>query len=506
MTAEADGNPLITILQHCASSAPQPWYPSVYAREKGIDRDSLDPHLDRLRMGGLVQLTDWMQGTGQGYRLTPEGERVLQNPRDLAILGGGKLPASQITEQAPAPRGDTSTWDRGEAVRAAIMDTDPPRVTQVLMMANIAVFVVGLVLAAQENLASQYFAGAGPERLFEIQHELGALTGVDLVRGQWWKLLTTCFVHFGAMHLFFNMFTLYVLGPQAERMWGRWRFLLIYLICGFGGSCAVVWNNPETLGAGASGALWGVMTSYFMWIFLNRQHLPGALSPERLRSWLSVLLINVFISMMPRISAAAHFGGGAVGVIAAWLFNTQRFATGPVRAAATVGIVLLPLVCFGIVYRDMHTDPHWAFVVRHEQAREALSEVRAFESNIRPRVRETMAKAEKVYREQVQPVTIMHPDRRDAEKTKAAIQAAAEQQADLMKLADWLNQQKPFTLPKAEEATGAGKDYIQAGIEMFRQAQRALQGGEQWKKEDAALTAAETKFKQSRAAWYKLVP
>jgi hypothetical protein len=154
----------------------------------------------------------------------------------------------------------------------------------------------------------------------------------------------------------------------------------------------------------------------------------------------------------------------------------------------------------------MKTDPHWIFVVKQEQAREALREVRAFESTIRPRIRETMGKAEKVYRDQIQAVTIMRPERRDADKTKAAIEAAAGQQAELIQLSDWLNQRKPFTVPELEQATAASKEYVQTGIEMFRQAQRALQGGEDWKKEDAALTAAETKFKQSRAAWYKLFP
>jgi rhomboid protease GluP len=322
MTVNADGNPLVGILQLCASSAPQPWYPSAYAKEKGIDRDSLDPHLDRLRMGGLVQLTDWVQGTGQGYRLTPEGERVLQTPRDLAVLGDGQLPQQKIVEQVAGPQGSTSAWDRGEAIRNSLLDSEPPRATQVLLFANIAVFLVGLALAGKEGLASPYLAGTSPhslgsEKLWEIQHELGAITGTDLVRGQWWKLISSCFVHFGLIHLLVNMYTLYVLGPQSEKMWGRWRFLLIYFICGLGGSCAVVWNNPEAGGAGASGALWGLMTSYLAWVFLNREYLPGALSPERLRAWLSVLLINVFISMMPGISAAAHFGGGAVGVPAA---------------------------------------------------------------------------------------------------------------------------------------------------------------------------------------------
>lgn len=508
MTVEADGNPLVAILQHCGRAAPQPWYPSSYAREKGIDRDSLDPHLDRLRMGGLVQLTDWMQDIGQGYRLTPEGERVLNSPRDLAILTDGKLPQTKIVEQVAAPRGTISAWDRGEAIRDALLDPQPPRATQLLLFANIAVFAVGLLLAGRQGLFSQFLSGASAgglehEKLWTIQHDLGAITGADLVHGQWWKLLTCCFVHFGALHLLVNMYTLYILGPQSERMWGRWRFVLLYFICGLAGSCSMVWINPEAFGAGASGALWGLMTSYLAWVFFNRAYLPGALSPERLRSWLSVLLINVFISMMPGISAAAHFGGGGAGVIAAWLLNTERFRTGAVKAAAILGIILLPAVCVGAVYRSMKTDPHWQFAVRMEETRQSEGERKGFSSSAQ-RVLETMNRANKVYKESLEPVIDKRVQQRTPEMIQGAVDKVSKQLTDLMALEASLDK-RTYTDPDFENARQVGKAYVESGLEFFRQARRALEATEpDVKKEDAALRAADAKWKQSKAAWDRL--
>ena len=88
-------DPLETILRQCAEAAPFPWYPTAYARTNGITREELDPHLDQLRMAGLIHLTDWVQGQGQGYALTPEGESVLQNPRELAKVRAGKRILSQ---------------------------------------------------------------------------------------------------------------------------------------------------------------------------------------------------------------------------------------------------------------------------------------------------------------------------------------------------------------------------------------------------------------------------
>src|SRR5262249_10876867 len=67
-----DPNPQALILRLCADAAPNPWYPSAWVREQGISRDDVDPFLDQLRMGGLIRLTDWVAGHGQGYALTEE--------------------------------------------------------------------------------------------------------------------------------------------------------------------------------------------------------------------------------------------------------------------------------------------------------------------------------------------------------------------------------------------------------------------------------------------------
>src|SRR5919204_6537911 len=88
---ESAPHPLEEILQQCAAAEPEPWYPSVYAQATGISRDSLDPYLDRLRLGGLIRLTEWVQGRGQGYTLTSAGKEVLASPRELARLRAGKL-------------------------------------------------------------------------------------------------------------------------------------------------------------------------------------------------------------------------------------------------------------------------------------------------------------------------------------------------------------------------------------------------------------------------------
>src|SRR5260370_22763596 len=116
-------DPMETILLQCSKAAPSPWYPSEYARTNGIQRDYLDPYLDQLRMAGLVHLTDWVQGQGQGYALTPEGKYVLDNPRELAKLRAGQrnhLP-EVLQKRSNASGERTNAFERGEQIRAAFL-------------------------------------------------------------------------------------------------------------------------------------------------------------------------------------------------------------------------------------------------------------------------------------------------------------------------------------------------------------------------------------------------
>src|SRR4051794_31982725 len=90
--------PLELILRQCAGAAPQPWYPSDFLRETGAPRGVLDPHLDRLRLGGFIGLTEWVEGRGQGYVLTPAGQELVDKPRFMARVREGLLP-----ERRPEP-------------------------------------------------------------------------------------------------------------------------------------------------------------------------------------------------------------------------------------------------------------------------------------------------------------------------------------------------------------------------------------------------------------------
>jgi membrane associated rhomboid family serine protease len=353
-------HPREAILLWCREAAPNPWYPAVFCQTSGTAREQLDPVLDELRLGSLIRLTDWVQGKGQGYTLTEQGAEVVRSPRLLEKLAArGVAPIKVPALQGPAAADSRpSAWDRGEAVRAALLNPPRPVVTLTLLFINIVVFIYTCVLVQQNGAPINKFVGMGfggrqdPQWAGQIHnalHQSGAIEYKDIYPNhEWWRLLTCCFVHIGMLHLFVNMLTLYLIGPMLEGMWGSVRFLILYLIAGVGGSAAVVMmRDPQT--AGASGAIWGILASMAAWIFLNRSAFPPMFVSRWLRRVIFIILLNVGFTFLPGISKAAHFGGGLVGLAVAVPLNYYAFTRGWRRFLALAGVVAVPLVSIGLM-------------------------------------------------------------------------------------------------------------------------------------------------------------
>jgi membrane associated rhomboid family serine protease len=135
-----------------------------------------------------------------------------------------------------------------------------------------------------------------------------ALSPLAVADGQWWRLLTAGFLHFGVIHLAFNMIALWVIGRDLEQVLGRARFLIVYLVSLLGGSLAVfLFAAQNSLTAGASGAVFGLMGGLAVVLVRMR------LSP---RPALTIILVNVIISfVVPGISILGHLGGLAFGAL-----------------------------------------------------------------------------------------------------------------------------------------------------------------------------------------------
>ncbi len=126
-----------------------------------------------------------------------------------------------------------------------------------------------------------------------------------------WRMVTAMFVHFGIIHFLFNIYALIQLGPLLEQVYGRSRFLVLYFLCGLGGSAvSTVYHwNVHTAAAGASGALFGLIGTSLVYGWRTGGALGRSLTSQMLQWGVFALLFGFFVSA----DNAAHIGGALTG-------------------------------------------------------------------------------------------------------------------------------------------------------------------------------------------------
>lgn len=151
---------------------------------------------------------------------------------------------------------------------------------------------------------------------FEIwSQDTLALTKYGVYTGEYWRLGTVVLVHGGILHLAFNMYALFIVGPIVEQLYGHWRFLLIYVLCGLGGSAASYAFSDARASVGASGAVFGL---FGMLLVADRIHKPALTRNARnLTAQIGGLIaVNLVIGFVATgIDNAAHIGGLVTGAI-----------------------------------------------------------------------------------------------------------------------------------------------------------------------------------------------
>lgn len=222
------------------------------------------------------------------------------------------------------------TTDPGRTVLGVPADkrTDKALVVPALIVLNTAVFVATVV-------GSGSLMGNAAAPLFQSWSLVPRSVAVD---GEWWRLLTSGFLHFGPLHLAFNMWALWALGRDLELALGRARFLAIYFVSLLGGSAAVfVLSGVQTDTAGASGAVFGLMGGLAVVLLRLRQ------SP---RPVLTLIAINIALSIaIPGISLYGHIGGMLTGAaVTAVIVYAPRDRQTLWQTGGVFGIVLLLLV------------------------------------------------------------------------------------------------------------------------------------------------------------------
>jgi membrane associated rhomboid family serine protease len=155
--------------------------------------------------------------------------------------------------------------------------------------------------------------------------------------GEWWRIVTSGFLHSGLIHVAFNMAALFVFGTPLERALGRLRFALIYFTSLLAGSLGALLLSPGALTIGASGAIFGLFGA-----ILVGQRASGM--SIRAGGMIPLLVINlVFTIAMPGISIGGHLGGLAGGLAAGALIFSRGF-----QARGRGGYLISTLACLAL--------------------------------------------------------------------------------------------------------------------------------------------------------------
>ena len=160
--------------------------------------------------------------------------------------------------------------------------------------------------------------------------------------GDYYRLFTSMFLHIGILHLLCNMYSLYIIGKEVENVFGKVKYLIIYLLSGIAGSILSLAFNHNTICAGASGAIFGLLGALLYFGYYYRTYLGATLT----RSIIPVIVLNLIIGFTSSgIDNAAHIGGLVVGILIAMAVGVPDKSNNNNK----INGIVLSLIYFGFI-------------------------------------------------------------------------------------------------------------------------------------------------------------
>ena len=222
----------------------------------------------------------------------------------------GKEFASNFSDSPISPNCPECEERLRQTARAGIptsrpsLATPPLLITTGLIGLNLLVFAVMVLRGVSPLMPSTQQAIA-----------FGADYGPLTLNGQWWRLVTCMFVHFGIVHIGLNMWCLWNLGRAAEQLMARFSYLLAYFVSGIFASIVSLYWHPMATGAGASGAIFGMAGVLVSYVYLKKTPSHIKINSKMLGSLGTFIAYNLAFGALPGISNAAHIGGLVMGLV-----------------------------------------------------------------------------------------------------------------------------------------------------------------------------------------------
>lgn len=290
--------------------------------EEPITRESFERVQALMRRERRVQIVPWVVDLGRGRLIRHQGPPFGIDP-DLAMLASlGQEPAAAPSAQ-PGRHRDRIPW-----------------MTLGLAGVNVLIWLAMTAMGRSINATEQ----------IDLMIQWGAANRPNmLVTGEYWRLLTSGFLHFGAVHLITNTLSLWWVGQLVEVLYGRLRMLLIYLIALVVGSIASLLFGPSIVAAaGASGAIFGLLGAILWYTLVGAER-------RRLNGRYIFMIVGVYLGYGliggGTIDNWGHLGGlvggvlaaMAVGTIGSWRTLAQRLMHG-LATTGLVGVMLVALL------------------------------------------------------------------------------------------------------------------------------------------------------------------
>ncbi len=213
---------------------------------------------------------------------------------------------AEAEPQARPEREAVPTWTRPNGMQRQVIRTRftlsqyPGLITYALIIINVIVF--------------------GLSALYPGLITAGAQINAYVLRGEYWRLFTAMFLHASIVHIGFNMLSLFFVGRGVEIFYGKWRYLVIYLLSGIAGGVLFLFTSSiDSSAVGASGAIFGVFGALGVYYIVNRRSL-GAYGRGAIGNWLFWIGLNLVFGLSnPEIALTAHIGGLIAGMLIAFL-------------------------------------------------------------------------------------------------------------------------------------------------------------------------------------------